>query len=332
MRAFSYFAPKTVEEACGILRTEESSFALAGGTDLLVSVKRGTARAKALVDLKGIPELQRLEVKDGGGLWIGAAVPLYVLEGDPNVRRLYPAVALAAENIASYQIRNRGTVGGNLCLDTRCWYYNLGDLGSTAFLDCRKRGGETCYAVRGGDRCYAIMSADLVPALVALEAKVAIAGGNHGLRTLALEDFYTGDGVSPNVLQRGEVLVGVEVPGAQNLRASYLKYHWRRSIDFGLATLAAAVRLDDRGTITAARLVLGGVNSAPVRARHAEELLVKGLAPEEIATEAAKETNIFSGVFASVGYRKRLVRVLVEDAVTKMVDDINGHTGKIGRS
>jgi xanthine dehydrogenase YagS FAD-binding subunit len=253
---------------------------MGGGQDLLGEMKDGVVAPEVLVNLKGIDELHQLEDEPGEGLTVGAAVTLSRLAQDPFVRNAYLLLAEAAESVATPQIRNVGTVGGNLCQRPRCVYYR------NEHADCLKKGGRACYsvggnneynAILGGGPSYIVHPSDLAPALVAYDATVHVHGPG-GRRSMPLGEFFTlpiqADITRENVLQPGELVTHVTVPPAKRgWTGTYVKVRARDSFDFALTAAAVAVRKE--GTkVAEARVVLGGVAPIPWRCESTEQLLV----------------------------------------------------------
>ena len=279
MAVFQFVDARSVDEAVALLG-EAGSVALGGGTDLLPQVKDGVVAAGRLVGLSAIPGLAEI-AESGGGLSIGAAATIAEVAAHPVVRSSYAALAQAAEGLATPQIRNEGTLGGNLGQRPRCWYYR------SPLIPCLKKGGDRCYAlagitkylcVTGGDRCYIVHPSDTGVALSVLNARIDTAGPNGG-RTLAIGDFFAGPGRDlqrENVLEPGEIISRVAIPAPGPDRSAYLKVRERESGDFALVSVAVALRLDDSPagpTIRDARVALGGVAPAPYRVPEVERYL-----------------------------------------------------------
>ncbi len=274
MREFSYHRPAALAEVWPLLEGAKGSVSLlAGGTDLVPALKRDLTAPAALVDLKRLPELEGITATLEGGLRVGAATTLHVLARSSQVAGRYPALAQAADTVASYQIRNRGTLGGNLCLDTRCTYFNQSPFWRAEYPDCRKTGGRSCYVVPKGDCCHALSSSDLAPLLVALGAEVEVASA-AGARRQPVEDLFADDGLRATTLGPGELVTAVVLPRAAGLRAVYRRYATRETVDFPMLSLAAAA---GDGWV---RLVVGHVASRPLRAPRAEHELAAFLAGE----------------------------------------------------
>ncbi len=274
------------EHAISLLEAEPScARPIAGGTDLMAEMKEGVAAPAMLVNLASLESLHGIE-HAGDGLSIGAMTTLAELENDEFIARDYPALAQAVAAVATPQIRNVGTVGGNLCQRPRCWYYR------SPLFDCLKKGGETCFAVDGeskyhavlgGVDCYIVHPSDLAPVLIALGATATIAG-QTGTRTLPIEEFFVGPDQNieaETALKPGELLTNVFVPKpTPGQRSVYLKARERQTQEFALASVAASLHVS-AGIVARASLVLGGVAPTPWRASYAEEAL-RGAAVAEV--------------------------------------------------
>ena len=278
VRPFKLVHAQSVSNACELLASGDGRTRLiAGGTDLLGEIKEGVVQPQALVGVDGVPELQEYSVTRHG-LSLGALTPLVRIERDQEIARRYPALAQAAASIATPQVRNVGTLGGNLCQRPRCWYYR------SPLFDCRKKGGDACFAadagnkyhaILGGGSCHIVHPSDMAVALISLRAEVKLAGPHAG-RTMPLERFF----VSPdknikaeNVLEAGEVVTQVVLPAPSAAhRSVYLKAKERQAYDFALASVALVLDVRD-GTVRDARLTLGGVAPVPFRCVAVEEAL-----------------------------------------------------------
>jgi 4-hydroxybenzoyl-CoA reductase subunit beta len=258
---FVWARPASLDQALAML-AEHGAGALpvAGGTDAVPNLKHRLHEPNVVVHLGGLRELRGVR-DDAEGLHVGALVTLSELNEHPAVRRDFPALARAAGLVAGPQLRNMGTVGGNLCLDTRCTYYNQTYLWREALGFCLKKDGVHCHVVPQGKRCVAAHSSDLAPMLIALGAEVEIASAS-GRRTLPVHDFFVGDGVHNNVLVPGELVTRVSLPAAsRGLAAGYQKLRPRRAIDFPMLSVAFAARAN--GTVREARLVVSALAAKP---------------------------------------------------------------------
>lgn len=330
MKAFEWVSASTVQEAVRQLQTkrpvenrDEAPQPLAGGQDLLTAMKDYVVRPSRLVNLKSIPGLDRLQVEQSG-IRIGALVTLAELEQHPDVRRHFPGLAEAASSVATPQIRNLGTVGGNLCQRPRCWYFRLEN------VVCLRKGGDECYAesgenkynaILGGGPSFIVHPSDLAPMLVALGATVSTASPTGG-RTLPLEKFFVLPSEEPtreNVLEPAEIIIDIRVPAsAFAARSTYLKFKERDSLDFALSAVAAALELDGSGSVRQARLVLGGVAPVPWRVPRVEEFLIgKRLEPATLA-EAARLALRGAEPLSKNAYKIPLTQTLVRRALAQV--------------
>ncbi|MFQ5522042.1 MAG: FAD binding domain-containing protein [Acidimicrobiia bacterium] len=308
--------PTTVEEAVEMLGTDGAVLA-AGGTDLVPNLKRRQHPASVIVSLRRVPDMRGVTVDDEGTIRIGALTTLVEVSQDPRV----PAVvSKAAGSVATPQIRNQGTVGGNLLVDTRCDWLNVPDLWRQAAEPCLKAGGDTCWVAPAKKHCWAVSSSDLAPVMVALEASVTLVGPG-GRRTLPVEGLYQNDGMAHHVKAPDEVLTEVTIPHQPDLRATYHKLRRRGSVDFPILGVAAALRFAD-GTCAGARIVLGAITSAPLRVPKAEEALVGSSLNEEAITVAAEEARVLARPLANTDltsrYRKKMVPVFVSRALEEL--------------
>lgn len=256
---FRLAAPRTVTEAVAAYRDHPGSRFVAGGTDLLVNMRRGIGSPAYLVDLSGIDELSEIRVTDDG-VTIGAGVTIAALAQNEVIAARYRALAQAAAAIAGPGHRAMGTVGGNLCLDTRCIYYNQSEWWRSANAYCLKNRGDTCHVAPQGQRCHAAFCGDVAPALLALGAEIDISG-IRGTRRIFLSQLYVEDGKAHLALADGELVTAVHLPPDPPASA-YAKIRTRAAIDFPLAGVAVALKTSG-ADIVSLRLALTGTNSRP---------------------------------------------------------------------
>jgi xanthine dehydrogenase YagS FAD-binding subunit len=331
MKTFEWVSASSVAEAVSLLKSapvvkdlDEAARPIAGGQDLLTTMKEYVTRPTRVVNLKGIRGLDRIEGDGKKGLRIGALVTLAQLEESAEVRRDFPGLAEAAHSVATPQIRNLGTVGGNLCQRPRCWYYRLEE------AVCLKKGGSECFAatgenkynaILGGGPSYIVHPSDLAPVLVALGASVEVVGAD-GRRTIPLETFFTlpseGSIRRENVLRNDEIITEVSVPAsAFAARSTYLKFKERESMDFAMASVAAALELGADKTVKQARIVLGGVAPIPWRVPKAEAFLVgKSLSMITLAIAASVALDGAQPLEKNA-YKVPLAQTLVRRALAK---------------
>ncbi len=315
---FEILEPKSTDEASSLLREHgEGALALAGGTDVLIALKDRRKAPRFLVNLQAIPGLDYITYSQHG-LRLGPLVKLREVYRSPIIQRHYPILAQAASQAGSPPHQTMGTLGGNLCLDTRCMYYNQTAFWRSGIETCLKDGGEVCHVVKKSDKCWATYCADMAPSLIALGARAKLASP-RGERLVPLEDLYTGDGLKPNILEAGQLLteVLVPLPGPRS-GGAYLKLRRRGAIDFPLLGVAVALRLRD-GVIEDARVAMTAVDPSPVVVAEAEGLRGKALSEEALAPvlegayKRARPQNDMVG--PSPHYRKTMVRVLVRRGI-----------------
>ena len=283
---FKYHAPRSVAEAAHILAAEGGdAMLIAGGTDLLPNMKRRQQTPATLVSLRQVEGLKR--VANGKGLTLGAGLTLSEVVDTPQVRDGYRGLWQAAAQVASPHLRNMGTLGGNLCLDTRCLYYNQNEDWRRAIDFCMKCDGETCWVATRSKRCLAVSSTDTAPALISLGAKVRLISA-AGEREIALNDLYRNDGIDYLARERGEILTEVALPDLTGWKSTYWKLRRRGSFDFPLLGVAAAVRTAKDGTVEEARIVLGAVSSQPLLTVAGDLLVGAKLTDEAIAAAGKK--------------------------------------------
>ncbi len=317
--AFDYYAPSTVEGAVA-LKAEHGSAAMyvAGGTDLYPNMKRRQFEPKVLIGLRGVRELRG--ISNGAGLTIGAGVTLTDLANHPDLRQGYPSLAHAAGLVSSPPLRNAGTIGGNLCLDTRCTYYNQSHAWRKALGFCMKLDGDTCWVALSSQKCLAVSSSDCAPVVVALGAEVRLVGP-QGERTIPAEALYRNDGTKYLDKSADELLVSIHLPPREGWRTSYCKLRRRGSIDFPVLGVAVALRMEQDGTCAEARLVLGAVSSRPILVTEAADLLIgKRITPElvkEVANVAAKSAKPLDNTDMTLSYRKKMTSVYTARALSE---------------
>jgi len=320
---FRHHAPRTVAEAARILAGEgPQAMLVAGGTDLLPNMKRRQQMPQTLVSLRTVEGLKT--VANSTGLTLGAGLTLSEVVRTAPVRAHYPALWQAAQQVASPHLRNMGTLGGNICLDTRCHYYDQNYEWRKAIDFCMKKDGVTCWVATASKRCLAVSSTDTAPALIALGARVRLVSAD-GEREVSLEELYNNDGIEYLTRRPDEILTTVVLPEAGSWRSSYWKLRRRGSFDFPVLGVAAAVQLAGDGTVQAARLVLGAVSSRPLEVPKAAELLVgRPLSDEVIAEAGAKAAAIakpMDNADFTITWRKRVVPAFVGYALRELRGD-----------
>jgi 4-hydroxybenzoyl-CoA reductase subunit beta len=319
----------SVEQALAWRRETPGSRLLGGGTDLMVNLRRGIGDDPgALIDLTGVAELTRIEVAgeaEGASLRIGASVKLAALAAHPLVRDLYPVLAQAAGSIAGATHRNMGTLGGNLCLDTRCIFYNQSEWWRASNDYCLKYGGTKCHVAPKSTTCFATFSGDLAPALLVLNAEVEIAG-RDGRRSLPLAELYTRDGRDYLALGAEDIVCAVtlraSLGASPGWRSGYDKIRVRRSIEFPLAGVAVALARDG-DTLTDLRVAITGTNPWPVRLEGTEALCGGGLDEdvlERFDALVSRQVMAMKTTFTPGHYRRRAAGVLARRLARRLFD------------
>jgi 4-hydroxybenzoyl-CoA reductase beta subunit len=288
---FEHQRPKSVEEALQLIKEYGSRAQIvAGGTDLYTRMKYGLLRPEAIISLKGVPVKSPAEAGEGG-LHLDGLMPLAGVVRSPLILEKAPLLAEAARSVASNQIRHMATLGGNLCLETRCTYYNQSH--AYQYVEpCFKRNGDRCYLIPKGKKCQAVFMADTVPALICLDAEVEIQKDTKS-RQVPVEAFYTGDPLSPIALSEGELVCGVIIPDSAPIRGSgFTKFSLRGGMEFGAVTVAALLDVADDGkTCNRARIGVGSVSAKPVRAVKAEKALTGEKLSEKLIRAVAKKVG-----------------------------------------
>ena len=322
VQKFEHFQPATVAEACRLLEQHgPGASIIAGGTDLMVRMRYGVAKPEYLINLKEVEELKGIR-KGEDGLHIGALTTLTDIRRSPLVQEQFPVLAEAALAVGAAQLQNMGTIGGNICLEPRCWYFQQGSSWRKSRPDCFKNGGSLCYMAKGSKRCYALYCGDTAAPLLALDARVRLVGP-QGERTIPIDNFFIDDGIRHTDLRPGELLAEVIIPGSGTGQCgTYLKYRKRGAVDFPIAGVAAVIDREFK-TAWTLRVAVTGVGSSPVLIAHPEEVAPKSrLTPEvieQIAEAARRQVKPVSQMDVSPAYRKELVQVLVTDALEKLI-------------
>ena len=314
---FRIIHPTTVKDAIAARRQKPPSRFIAGGTDLIVNIRRGIIRPELLIDLSGIDELSEIRA-DGDGVTIGAGVTIATLASDPIIVGRYRAVAQAAEGIAGPGHRVMGTVGGNLCLDTRCIYYNQSEWWRSSNSYCLKNRGDTCHVAPQGNRCHATFSGDLAPALLVFGAVIDIAGP-QSQRRIPLSQLYVEDGRAHLALAEDELVVSVRVP-ATPTASLYEKVRARGAIDFPLAGVAVALA-KSADTIGSLRIALTGTNSRPFLLTDTENFVGRFLDDkllQEIDRLVQKQVQPMSTTLVSANYRRVAAAAVARRLVSKL--------------
>jgi 4-hydroxybenzoyl-CoA reductase subunit beta len=323
--AFDVVRPRTLDSAVETLRCYGvDAQMIAGGTDLLPSIKQGLFGPRVLVDLKGLRELDYIRFDPEQGLELGGLTTIARLANSPMVARQCSVLHEAAKSVASPLLRNMGTLGGNLCLDTRCLYYNQSSFWRGSLGGCIKKDGAVCHVAPGSDMCWAVFSGDTPPALLALNATLELAGPG-GTRRVPLAELYVNDGLARLKKAPDEIVTSVRIPEASaGWRGTYRKLRVRQSIDYPLAGVAVTMRTDAAGFCLAARIALTAVNPAPKLVSAADRLVGQRYDSdlvEEVAREAIRTAKPLRTSASTMEYRRHMVRVFVRRVLTELWHD-----------
>lgn len=321
MKSFKHFNARSVDEALSLLRDYQGRAKLiAGGTDLLGSLKDDILPdyPEALINIKTIPGLDYIQ-ENGEGLKIGPSAKLTEMARSPVIKKKYPVLSEAAESVATPEIRNMATLGGNLCQDTRCWYYRYPHEMGGRIL-CYRKGNGPCHAVKGDNRyhaimgakvCFAVCPSDMAVALTALDGRLRIAGP-EGERDVPIKDYYN---VLGSVLQPDEVLIEIHVPQLPiPAKQNFIKFTLRKPVDFAIVNVASVILMQD-GVCKDARLALGAVAPSPLRAKDAEEA-IKGKTIDATTAERAAIAAVAGAKPMSMNaYKIEITKALVKKAL-----------------
>jgi len=323
---FQLFRPRTLNDGLAMLsdsadKSVRAIRVLAGGTDLVPSMRQKLFEPESVLDLRLVKELRGIRETEQG-IEIGALTTLREIETSRLLREQYPVLVDAARTVASPVIRNMGTIGGNICLDTRCLWYNQSLAWRKSCGFCIKKDGDLCHVAPGGSKCWAAFSGDTPPALLCLKAEIEIASA-AGKRRIPLSEFYTGIGDDYRRLQPNELLTRVILPkSSAGYRGVYRKLRIRGSIDYPLAGVAVAVKRSN-GHIDDFRLGITAVNPAPLLVKGTDNLIANGSSLEEIAEAAAdlaaRTAKPLTTSALTPEYRREMIRVFTKRAVLEVL-------------
>ena len=321
---FEYRAPRSLAEAARVLDGEgASAMPLAGGTDLLPNMKRRQQVPRTLMSLRGIAELSSVRI-NASAVRLGSCVTLTEIAGDARFRNGLTALTQAAAQVATPHIRNMATLGGNLCLDTRCNYYDQNYEWRKAIQFCMKKDGTTCWVAPGSPKCMAVSSTDTAPALMALGARVRLVS-RAGEREVALADLYNNDGMNYIRRRPDEILADVVVERVHGWKSTYWKLRRRGSFDYPVLSVAAAARVGADGIVEEARMVVGSAASQPLLAPDAAKSLQgRALSDETIAEAAALAARIakpLDNTDFDMTWRKKVTAEFVTFALRELRGD-----------
>ena len=319
---FKLLRPKSVSEAIEFLNSRGAvagtTQILAGGTDFIPSMRQKLFEPEYVLDLSRVTAMRGISPQPDGSVEIGALTTLRAVERSSFLQQHYPVLTEAAATVASPVLRNMGTIGGNICLDTRCLWYNQSLTWRKGCGFCIKKDGDLCHVAPGGTKCWAVFSGDTPPALLCLNAEIEIANA-AGIRRVPLRDFYTGLGDNYRKLQSNELVTRIFLPAsAAGYRGVYRKLRVRGSIDYPLAGVAVVMKRTN-GHVADARIGITAVNPAPLLVKGANELLA-GKAVDEALAEAvgdlaAKTAKPLTTSALTPEYRREMIRVFTKRAV-----------------
>ena len=311
---FELRRPASLAEAAALLGGEPAARLVAGGTDLLPNLRRGLERPRVLVDLSGLPGFDAVDDEAEGGATLGAGLTLAAIADDATIASRWPALVDAARAAAAPGHRTAATLGGNLCQDTRCVFYNQSEWWRASNDYCLKRGGDTCHVAPTGNRCHAAFSGDLAPVLLALGAQVEVLSA-RGARWQPMAQLYRDDGAAHLTLEPGELLARVRLPAAApGLVCAYRKARVRGGIDFPLAAVAVALKLEG-GRIASLAIALSGTNSHPLLLAGTQELAglpVDDALVARVGKLVAQQVSPMRSTATPSNYRRQVATALVQ--------------------
>ena len=326
LSGFQYFGPKTLRETLSLMQKQGGGATIvAGGTEVMGRLKHGLIGPSSVVSLKNLQSLSGITHKKKE-LVIGSGTSITELAESPLVGRLFSAVSQAANVVAAPPIRNVATVGGNILQGTRCLYYNQSPIVRQGLGPCFKLGGKVCHAVKGGTRCFSVYQGDLAVALIACGAEACLRKTGSS-RTVPVEALFTGNGKAPFAIESTELMTEILLPVPKEPQVSaYQKLRMRKSIDYALASAAAALTVSRKGTIGWARIVVGAAGPLPRVADEAAQMLV-GKVPgdidiDEVTTVAARGAEAVDNMLLPAHYRRKMTAVCVRRAVQQALKDL----------
>ena len=321
---FDYRTPRTIAEAVKIIGNvgPEGQF-VAGGTDLYPNMKRRQQTPRTVISVMRLPDLNYISGDGSSGIRIGASITLTDIIEHPVINRDYPVVAHAARTISTPLLRNMGTIGGNLLLDTRCNYYDQNYEWRKGINFCLKKDGDVCWVAPGSSKCWAVQSSDLVPVMVAIGAKLRFAS-TLGERMIDAAGLYNDDGIDYLHKRADELLVDIHLPPINGWRASYQKLRRRGAFDFPVLGVAAFIKSNGSGAVNEARIVLGGIAPSPLQIMEANEALIGHPFDENSIAAAAEAAYVRARPLDNtdfvMNWRKQMAREYTLRALRQLVD------------
>ncbi len=325
---FEYLEPKTLDGALqGLSEYAGQARLLAGGTDLLPLVRFGLARPTQMISLSRLPGLKGV-MRSNGGLRIGSMTTLAELLASEDAKESFTALCEAVELVAAPPIRNVATLGGNLCQNSRCFFYNQSKTWRQEQLPCFKAGGNVCLAVPGGKKCFSVYQGDLATAIMAFDGKMMVEKKGSA-RIVPLEELFSGEAKQPIALSPDEMITEVQLPLPKGrVGSAYRKMRVRSAIDYPLISVASVISLDAQGTIDAARVVLGAAGPAPSVAQEAADLLLgKALHDvdfDRVGDAVARGAQMVNNLELPATYRRRMIPVYARRAIEAAIQSALG--------
>lgn len=321
MPAFEVILPSSLEEALTFLKNHPGNTKIiAGGTDLVPSLKQKLFEPSYLLDIKPLREIQQIREMPDGTVRIGALVTISEVARDPLIQREFPVLAQAAATVAGPSLRNAGTIGGNICLDTRCYWYNQSYFWRESCGFCIKKDGTLCHVAPGSKQCWAVYSADTAPALITLDAKIRLSSAT-GERRVLLPDFFINEGAIKNNIRPDEILTEVILPSAsRGMAGRYEKYRIRGSVDYPLAGVAVALRKNN-GHLDDLRVAITAMNPRPValpdlvpevKGKNGTQIL------EIVRSLAAKTAKPLKTSASTMDYRRHMLAVMIKRSLKEL--------------
>jgi 4-hydroxybenzoyl-CoA reductase subunit beta len=319
---FRYLQPRSVTEAVRMMADSgPDAMFVAGGTDLYPNMKRRQQTPKVVIGLAQIKDLCTIKGQPKEGMVLGASLTLADVTADSRIQRAYPAVAKAAELISTPLLRNMGSIGGNLLLDTRCNYYDQNYEWRKAIHFCMKKDGEICWVAPSSPRCWAVQSSDCAPVMVAIGAKVKLVSSS-GERVISAAELYNDDGIRHLNKRPDELLSEIHLPPVNGWRATYWKLRRRGSFDFPVLGVATSLKFSAHGTVEDSRIILGGVGSYPVEAVAAQKIIAGKKLTEDVIREAAQAAyqpaKPLDNTDFAMTWRKEMARFYVSSTLREL--------------
>ncbi|MBU1054230.1 MAG: xanthine dehydrogenase family protein subunit M [Proteobacteria bacterium] len=314
---FEYMEPKNVKEITKLLKNNKDAIIVAGGTDILPKMKQRIVTPKYVINTININELKAIEFGEKKGLTLGSLTTLDAISKSKPILEKFTALAQAAGRVASTQIRNMGTIGGNISIESMCMYYNQTHEWRKGRPHlCFKLGGDRCFVAKGSKECLALFQADTPPALIALDAKVTIVGSTGKEKVIDIEDFYTGKSKKVNILKQTDFVKDIVIPTPpKGTGSAYLKMAQREAIDYPVAGAAACINVSG-GKCKSARIAVTAVGSGPLRLKDAENVLQGNSITDDLIEKAAdaayEKVRPMPHFNVSPWYKRKLIKVLVK--------------------